>query len=52
MTDWTQVPDPEFTAEYLAINAEMGRRRTPDAHVVLVSDHDHLHRSARGGINA
>jgi hypothetical protein len=28
MTDWTQVPDPEFTAEYLAINAEMGRRRT------------------------
>ena len=31
MTDWTQVPDPEFTIEYLAINAEMGRRRTLDA---------------------
>lgn len=28
MTDWTQVPEPEFTTEYLAINAEAGRRRT------------------------
>lgn len=31
MTDWTQIPDPEFTAEYLAINAEMGRRRVLEA---------------------
>lgn len=28
MTDYTQMPDAEFWAEYTAVNAESGRRRT------------------------